>query len=221
MPKNWPIPRKGTTWVVRPNSNLNQGIPILIALRDILKVAKNRREVKKMMHEKSVLLNGKIVYEEKNSVTLLDILSIGGENYKLVLSDKGKFKFDEVKDANNKISKIINKKVLKGKKIQLNLMGGRNLLSDIKCKTNDSVVVNFKDKKIEKCLEFKEKANAIVFGGKHIGAKGKIEKIDLKHRIVELSCGETPKGVPSSTKKKGLSEEGRINALIKHLIIVE
>ena len=210
MPKNWPIHRKGTKWIVNPNSNLEQGIPILIALRDILKLAKNRKEVKKMMHEKSVLLNGKIVHEEKNSITLFDILTVNSKNYKLVFSEKGKFKFDEVKDANNKISKIVNKKVLKGypkghkQKIQLNLMDGRNLLSDLKCKTNDSVVINFKDKKIEKCLELKEKANAVVFGGKHIGAKGKIEKIDLKHRIVELNDGK----------------EG-INVLIKHLVVVE
>jgi len=206
VPKSWPIHRKGTTWIVRPSINLEQGIPILIALRDVLKVAKNRKEVKKMLHGKSVLLNGKIINEEKNSATLFDILSVGDKNYKLILSDKGKFKFDEIKEseAGHKISKIINKKILKGKKIQLNLMDGRNFLSDIKCKTNDSVVVNFKARKIEKCLEFKEKANAVVFGGKHIGTKGKIEKIDLKHRIVELSEGKN-----------------KINALIKHLIVVE
>ena len=204
VPKSWPIHRKGTTWVVRPSSNLEHGIPILIALRDVLKLAKNRKEVKKMLHEKSVLLNGKIINEEKNSLTLFDVLTVSSKNYKLVLSDKGKFMFDEVKDASKKISKVANKKILKGKKVQLNFLDGKNLLSDVKCKTNDSVVINFKDKKIEKCLELKEKANAVVFGGKHIGAKGKIEKIDLKHRIVELSEGNN-----------------RLNALIKHLIIVE
>lgn len=204
VPKSWPIHRKGTTWVVKPNASLEHGIPILIALRDVLKLAKNRKEVKKMLHEKSVLLNGKIINEEKNSITLFDVLSINSKNYKLVLSDKGKFMFDEVKEAGYKISKVTNKKVLKGKKVQLNFLDGRNLLSDVKCKTNDSVVINFKDKKIEKCLELKEKANAVVFGGKHSGAKGKIEKIDLKHRIVELS-----------------DRNNRINVLIKHLIVVE
>jgi len=204
VPKNWPIHRKGTTFVVRPNANLEHGIPILIALRDVLKLAKNRKEVRKMIHEKSILLNGKIVNEEKNSATLFDVLKVGPKYYRLVLSDKGKFKFDEIKEEDHKVSKITNKKILKGTKIQLNLMDGRNLLSDIKCKTNDSVIINFKTKKIEKCLELKEKANAVVFGGKHIGAKGKIEKIDLKHRIVELGKGEK-----------------KINVLIKHLIVVE
>ena len=50
IPKNWPIKRKGTKYLVRPNSNLTKGIPILIILRDMLKVAQNRREVKRIIH---------------------------------------------------------------------------------------------------------------------------------------------------------------------------
>jgi len=207
-PKNWPIYRKGTTFVVRPLTNLNKGIPILIILRDMLKTVQKRKEAKKMIHEKSVLLNNKIVKDEKNSTTLFDVITIVPlkKNYRLSLSDKGKFKLEEIKEseAGKKVSKIINKKILKGKKIQLNLIDGRNFLSDMKCKTNDSVVINFKNKKIEKCLEFCEKANAVVFGGKHAGVKGKIDKIDLKHRIVELGIGKE-----------------KINVLIKHLIVVE
>jgi len=208
MPKNWPIPRKGTTWVVRPSSNLESGIPILIALRDILKLGKNRKEVKKMLQEKNILVNGKIAREEKNSLTLFDVLEIvsSKKNYRISLTEKGKFKLNEISesDAEHKVSKIVNKKMLKGKKIQLNMLDGRNILTDVKCKTNDSVLINFKNKKIEKCLELKEKAKVLVFGGKHAGAKGKIENIDDKHKIVELSDGEK-----------------KIKALIKHLIVTE
>jgi len=205
-PKSWPIHRKGTTFVVRPRADLNKGIPILIILRDILKIAKNRKEVKKAIHEKSVLLNDKIIKDEKNSATLFDILKVGPKYYRLVLSDKGKFELEEIKEteARKKVSKIVGRKILKKKKVQLNLIDGRNFLSDIKCKTNDSVIINFKNKKIEKCLPLQEKANALVFGGKHAGVKGKIDKIDLKHKIVELTKGKE-----------------KINALIKHLIVVE
>jgi len=205
-PKSWPIHRKGTTFVVRPKDNLNKGIPILIALRNMLKIAKNRKEVKKAIHEKSVLLNNKIVRDEKNSATLFDVMTISNKNYRLVLSDKGKFKLEEIKDdeAGKKVSKIVDKKILKGKKVQLNLIDGRNFLSDVKCKTNDSVVINFKEKKIVKCLPLQEKANAFVFGGKHAGAKGKIDKINLKHRMIELS-----------------TQKEKINVLIKHLVVIE
>ncbi len=208
VPKSWPIPRKGTTFVVKPRENLNKGIPILIILRDILRIAKNRKEVKKIIHEKSVLLNGKIVKDEKNSATLFDVITINSlkKNYRLDLSEKGKFKLEEIKEteAGQKVSKIINKKMLKKKRMQLNLIDGRNFLSDIKCKTNDSVIIDLKNKKIEKCLPLQEKANAIVFGGKHAGARGKIDKIDTKHQIAKLDAGKE-----------------KINVLIKHLMVVE
>ena len=45
-PKSWPIHRKGTKYIVRPQFNPRKGVPILILLRDMLKVAKNRKEVK-------------------------------------------------------------------------------------------------------------------------------------------------------------------------------
>ena len=35
-----------------------------------------------------------------------------------------------------------------------------------------------KNRKIEKCLPLKEKANVIVFEGKHAGEKGSIEKLN-------------------------------------------
>ena len=36
IPKNWPLPRKGTAYVVKPSFSTNKGIPILIILRDLL-----------------------------------------------------------------------------------------------------------------------------------------------------------------------------------------
>jgi small subunit ribosomal protein S4e len=208
IPKNWPIPRKGTTFVVRPASNLKTGVPILIVLRDMLKLAQNKKEVKRALHLKQILVNGKIVRDEKNSITLFDVVTIipSKENYRLNVSENGKFKLEKVsdKEANTKISKVINKKKLKGNKTQVNLSGGMNILSKEKCNTNDSLLINLKDNKIEKCIEMKEKSNALVFAGKHAGKKGVIQKIDNDHKIVELK-----------------TEERSIHALIKQIIITE
>ena len=203
VPKQWPIPRKGTTFVVRPNQ---KGIPILILIRDILKIAQNRKEVKKTIHKRDILLNGREIKDEKESANLFEIISIlpSKQNYRINLPKKGKFELEKIeeKETNFKISKIKNKTILKGKKTQLNLSDGNNLISDIKCKVNDSVLINLKNKKIEKCLELKEKSNAIVFAGKHSGEKGLINKIDNK--TVELKTGDRI-----------------IKVLIKQLMVVE
>ncbi len=207
-PKNWPVTRKGTKYVVRGNFNLNSGIPILVLLRDQLKLAKNRKEVKKIISDKNILINNKSVNDEKNVVNLFDIVNLipSKKYYQIALSEKGVFSSKEIeeKQANHKISKIINKKTLKGKKIQLNLNDGINFISDLKCNTNDSVLINLKTGKIEKCLPLKEKSNAVVFAGKHAGKEGIIQKILPKEKMIELE-----------------SNKIKIHILIKQIMVVE
>jgi len=208
VPKNWPIERKGTAYIVRPNANISNGIPILVVLRDMLKLAQNRKEVKKAIHVKDLLLNGSPVKDEKNSILLFDTLTIvpSNESYRLSLSEKGKFQIEKINagEETHKVAKVINKKILKGKKTQLNLSDGRNFLSDIECNINDSVLIDLNKKKIEKCLPLKEKADVLVFAGKHAGKKANINKIDQVRKMAELTF-----------------EDKKINALIKQLIIIK
>src|SRR3989304_2004533 len=117
--KKWPIPRKGNKYIVRPRSNIIEGVPILILLRDMLKIAQNRKEVKKAIHNKEILLNNKVARDEKNSLLLFDRITIipSKKSYELGLSEKGKFVINEIKaeELNKKIAKVKNKKMLKGK----------------------------------------------------------------------------------------------------------
>jgi small subunit ribosomal protein S4e len=208
MPKSWPIARKGTKYVVRPSFGLNTGIPLLIVLRDMLKIAKNRKEVKKAIHEKKISINNKLSRDEKESVQLFDKVSLvfSKKYYKMNLSDKGKFILEEIKeeDANQKIAKIINKKILKGKKIQINLSDGRNFISDIKCKVNDSVSIDFKNKKIKKCLPLEKSAKIVVVAGKHAGKRGSLIELKTERKMAELKINNK-----------------KMNILIKHIIVTE
>ena len=157
-PKNWPIKRKGTKYIVKPGFDAENSVPLLIVLRDILKVVQNRKESKKAIHMKYIFINNKPAVDEKTSMTLFDTLSLvpSKKYFRLGLSAKGKFEIKEIneKEANYKISKVVNKKIIKGKKTQLNLNDGRNFLSEIKCKVNDSVLINLNEKKIERCISF-------------------------------------------------------------------
>jgi len=208
IPKSWPIQRKGTAFVVKPNLGFSNSLPILIILRDLLKVAQTRKEAKKMIHMKDILLNGKEVRDEKEGVVLFDIITLvpSKKNYKLTVLKNEKLNVEEIKEneATTKVAKIIGKNILKGKKVQLNLSDGRNFLSDIKCKVNDSVLINLKNKKIEKCLPLSENSEVMVFAGKHSGEKGKIEKINKERKIAEIN-----------------TEKDKINVLIKQFIVTK
>lgn len=189
--KNWPIPRKGTKYVVRPRGNLKREIPILIVLRDMLKITQDRKETKKVLNSKFILLNNKIIKDDRRGVGLFDVINIVPEKkyYQVILTKEKKFDIEPIKEDESKykISKIIGKKTLKGKKEQLNLSDGNNFVSNIKCRVNDSVLVNLKDKKIEKCLVLKEKAKVIIFSGKHFGERGFVENMDTKNKMAELN----------------------------------
>jgi small subunit ribosomal protein S4e len=206
LPKSWPVNRKGTKYVV--NSANSKEMPILVILRDILKIARTRREVKKAVNDRNLLVDLREVRDEKKSVSLFDTITIvpSKKNYRLILTSNGRLSLDEIKEseASKKIAKIVNKKILKGKKIQLNLSDGKNFISDLKCSVNDSVLINFKDKKIEKCLPLKEKSNAIIVSGKHTGKKGTIKHIDTEKKIVSL-----------------MSDQEEFNVLIKQLMVTE
>jgi len=213
--KNWPIARKGNTFAVKPLSK--KGIPLLIILRDLLKIAQTREEVKKAIQRKHLLVNNRVVKDERIGLALFDTISILPSKiyYRLELSEKGKFELNKIKEdeSNKKIAKIINKKTIAGKKIQLNLNDGGNFLVEPKfsCMVNDSAIINFKDKKIEKCLPLKEKSNAIIFAGKHSGKIGQIEKIISE----QIQDSKGRKMAIIDCKKE------KINVLIKQLMVIE
>ena len=207
-PKNWPIPRKGTVYIAKPMSELSTSIPLLIVLRDLLKIAQNRREIKRSIHQKQILINSKNVKDEKAGLHLFDTISIIPlkKNYRVELTKTGKFEVREIseKESSHKIAKIINKKTLNGKKTQLNLSDGRNFLSEMKCNVNDSVLINSKEKKIEKCLPLKENSKVLIFSGKHSGEIGIIKSIDRDKKMINFD-----------------SENSKVNVLIKQLMIIE
>jgi small subunit ribosomal protein S4e len=175
-------------------------------MRNMLKIAQNKKEVKSAIHEKDVKINNRGVRDEKTTVNLFDIISVipSKKNYRLVLLENGKYGFSEEKVAKSKVAKIIGKRKLKGNKTQINLSDGNNFISDIKCNTNDSVVIDLEKYEISKCLEFKEKANALVLEGKHTGEKGIIQKIEKEHKIAIIE-----------------EKNKQSKVLIKHLMIIE
>lgn len=212
-PKNWPIERKGTTYLVRPRGYIEQGVPVLIIIRDMLKLAKDRRETKKALNAKQVLLDNRVVFDDRDNALLFDVITIlpgkgsGNEkNYRVIMGKNKKFALEEISssEANHKISKIINKRTLKGKRMQINLSDGRNFISNEKCKVNDSVVVNLKERKLEKCIPLRKDAKAIIFAGKHAGESGAIKDIDEENHKVKLE-----------------SKGEMINILIKQLMVTE
>lgn len=187
--KSWPIPRKGTKYLIVPSHNKKSGIPLLIVMRDILKLVKTKKELKKALLEGNVLVNTFPIRKENYSLTLFDNISLPlmKKYFKLTYTNTGKINFEEISEAEceEKTIKVLDKKILKKNIVQLNFSDGRNLISKEKISVGDSIIIKFKDMKIEKILPIKEKANVLVIKGKHKGKLGIISDIENNEIIVK------------------------------------
>jgi len=187
MPREWPLPRKGTKYLGAPSHNLKRAIPLVVVLRDVLGLVKTKKEAKNLLNDKKIKVNYKAVKDVKYGLSLFDILSLGDKNLKLILKNR-KFNVAEVKgkEAEEKIVKVTGKTMLKGKKTQVNLADGRNYITDKNLKLGDSVAIDLKNNKILEVIQFKEGSKVMLTTGKHLGETGEVEKIVKKMVYIKI-----------------------------------
>ncbi|MFQ6135808.1 MAG: 30S ribosomal protein S4e [Candidatus Hydrothermarchaeales archaeon] len=209
-PRTWKLRRKEHVWAVKPRPGPHpqeRSLPLLLVVRDVLGYARNSREAKKIIHEGSIVVNGKVRKDFKFSVGLMDILQIPKtKEQSLVLFDKkGKIILTKIKkkESKSRLCRIVDKTVVDGGHIQLNLHDGTNYLVKVKdpkkpkediYKTKDTVLMNLKDNSLSGHIPFKEGNLALIIGGAHMGEVAKIEEIRVVRspnpNIVVLSSND-------------------------------
>ena len=146
--KFWPVSRKGTKYVAVATHNKNEAIPLLVVMRDVLKLVKNKKELKKLINDKKIQINHKEIRETNYPICLFDVINLPDikKNCRAMLSKQKKIIFKEIseEEAKTKIFKVLNKKILGKGKTQFNLMHGKNIISNEKIKLGDSIVLNLK-----------------------------------------------------------------------------
>ena len=187
MPRSWPLPRKTSVWIQKPNPcgyPLDLCMPMGVILRDVLGVAQNRREAKKILHSKLVKVDGAIETDIGRGVGLMDVLTVGDVSYKCVLDTNGKLRYRTIpaKEASTKICRVMGKTTIKGAKTQVHLHDGRNLLfnENPEYKTGDSLVISLPDQEVKSYHKFEEGSIAYLTGGNHIGELATVRGQDIK-----------------------------------------
>ncbi|MBS3091741.1 KOW motif-containing protein [Candidatus Pacearchaeota archaeon] len=183
-----PIERKGNKYVARALSNIPESIPVVIAIRDVLKLAKTAKEVKAMIHNKLLKLNGRFVRDINESINLFNIIE-ADKKYVLFLLPTGRFTFKETKD-NERLCKVISRTLLPKGKIQLNMHDGTNVIGSKDIKVGDSVYLDFSGK-IKSHVSFGKGKSCIVMSGKYEGLSGKITSIKDSKALIKLNDEES------------------------------
>ena len=181
MPRSWPLPRKTTVWVTRPTPgahSLEHCMPLTLVVRDMLGLAKTAREVRHILHNELAKVDGRVVKDTRRGVGIMDVLTLGEENYRCVLDHNGRLRYRPIsaKEAGWKVCRIEGKTTIKGGKTQLNLHDGRNLIVEDpkEYNTGDSLKLNLPDQKILEHIRFAEGTRCYLIGGAHVGSTAEV-----------------------------------------------
>ena len=179
-PQSWAIKRKKTKFIVRPRGYLNIGMPLSLILTEFLGLADTRKEVKKIVQNGKILIDGRVVKDERRPLLLMSVMQIQDVGaYRLLFNSRGKLYLKNIlsKSAKRKFCKVTSKKLVKGGKIQLGFHEGANLLTEDKNINVHDTVVFDPSKNVEKHLKFEKGSRVFLIGGNGVGNLGTVEMI--------------------------------------------
>ncbi|MCK9632804.1 MAG: 30S ribosomal protein S4e [Methanoregula sp.] len=185
-PDSWHIAKKTTKFITKtaPGPHNANAMPIAVWLRDNMNYARNMKEVKQILSQKDVIINGKPCRDPKMGVGIFDIIAMPKINkyYRILRDRNGRHISVEIdaEAAKSRLVKIRNKTTITGGKVQLNLRDGANILADNSYKPGDSVEVSLEPETRFKILDhfpFQAGNMAMIIGGKHSGNVARIIEI--------------------------------------------
>jgi len=180
-PKSWPIAKKTSHWVVAPSpgTHSREAVPILVVLRDMLHLADNAKEAKRILHNGTVTVNGRVVKKHKAHVGMFDVFETAGKSYRMLPNPRGKYELTHIEgeEAKRKLVRIDDITVVRGGKLQYNLHDGTNVLIKEKYSTGDSLVFSLPDYRVVERHERKPGNKVVIVGGKHSGETGTIVEL--------------------------------------------
>jgi len=201
-PETWRIERKTKKWAIHPSPGPHpkeRSLPLAIVIRDYLKLADNGREAKKIIAARKILVDGKARRDYKYPCGLMDVISIPDidEHYRVLLDSKGRLRLVKIgeEEAKWKLSRIENKTIVRGGKLQLNLHDGRNIITEENdYKTGDVLKISLPEQEIMEKIPMKKGYMALIIGGSHAGEIAEIDEIVV-----------TKSPMPNIVKLKGFS----------------
>ena len=161
-------------------------MPINLIVRDVLGRAQSAREVRFIVHNELIKVDGRVCKDTRRGVGLMDVLSLGDEHFRCMLDANGRLRYVKIsaEEASWKLVRVEGKTTLKGGKTQLNFHDGRNMLVDDpkEFNTGDSIKLSLPDQEVLEHIKFEDGVRCYLIGGTHVG-----EMASMKERIVKRS----------------------------------
>ena len=186
-PSFWPVHRKQSTWVPKPNPGAHgtwNCLPLQVVIRDELGLARTKREASNIVAEGKVKVDGRARHERNHPAGLMDVIEFAEGNlaYRVLpIPRKGlslvKIPKDETKF---KLCKILRKTTAPNGHVQYGLHDGRTLNisptegESTTYQTNDTLRISVPTQRVLNQIKFEKGNFALVIAGRSSGRSGKI-----------------------------------------------
>jgi len=181
-PSHWMLDKLKGRWAPKPSSGphkMRECLPLIVMLRERLKYALTYREVKMIVMQRLIQVDGKVRTDMFYPAGFMDVVQIEKtkENFRLLYDTKGRFSLHKIskEESTYKLCRV--KKVFKGPKGTPYCIthDGRTLrYPDPDVKTNDSVRVEIPSGKMLDYVKFETGNTAMISGGNNMGRVGVI-----------------------------------------------
>ena len=185
-PEFWQISRKDKRFVVRTSSGPHpkgDSYPLLVVLRDILGLAKTRREALAVLNEGKVKVDGRIVKSESFPIGLMDVIDLPqvGQSYRIV-PHNGRLVPVPIseKETELKLCHVKSKRTVKGSKTSCGLHDGRVIFpeAEVDVKPGDSCIIKVPSQEYQASFRLAKESLALLIHGDKSGEITTVE--DLK-----------------------------------------
>ncbi|KAG9307204.1 hypothetical protein G9A89_017032 [Geosiphon pyriformis] len=181
-PSHWMLDKLTGTYAPKPSPGphkLRECLPLIVFLRNRLKYALTGKEVKSILMQRLVKVDGKVRTDTTYPAGFMDVITIEktGENFRLIYDIKGRFTIHRIttEEAKYKLAKV--------KKVEV---GARNIpfivthdgrtirYPDPVIKVNDTIKFDLENNKITEVIRFEVGNIAMITGGRNMGRVGVI-----------------------------------------------
>jgi len=181
-PKHWMLDKLGGVWAPRPSTGphkLRECLPLIILLRNRLKYALNTKEVKYILMQRMVKVDGKARTDKTYPAGFMDVVSLEKSNefFRLLYDVRGRFAVHRIgaEEAKYKLCRVKQLEMGKKKVPYIVTHDGRTIrYPDPLVAVNDTVKVDIETNKCIDFVKFETGNLAMISGGKNTGRVGVI-----------------------------------------------
>jgi small subunit ribosomal protein S4e len=184
-PSFWKIRRKQGQFVARARPGPHPkaiSYPLGILIRDVLGVGRSMDEVKRILNDGKVSVDGVVRRSIGWPVGLMDIIELIplSQVFRLVPKNRNllvPILLSKQTERNLKLLRVTLRKTIKGKETQYGFHDGKTLIANEQYSVGDSCLIDLSNKEVKSHMKLEKGSIVLVTKGENAGAIGKIEEI--------------------------------------------